>query len=73
VGFIERPESSNVKIITTDYILSKEALYQVDVAGTRFTLTPYLHAPPVSHSVTFEQKYRPTVISYKSDVTKLNF
>ena len=48
--------------------MSKEAVYQIDVAGTRFSLTPYLHAPPVLSSSTL-QKYRPTVISYKSDVT----
>ncbi|KAJ3639735.1 hypothetical protein Zmor_003076 [Zophobas morio] len=68
VGFIQRPPSSSNKIITSEYIMSKEAVYQIDVAGTRFSLTPYLHAPPVLSSSTL-QKYRPTVISYKSDVT----
>ncbi|RZC36002.1 pyruvate dehydrogenase phosphatase regulatory subunit, mitochondrial-like [Asbolus verrucosus] len=70
VGFIHRPQSSNIKIITSDYIMSKDAVYQVDVAGVRFSLTPYLHAPPVISSVTFGQKYRPTVISYKSDISR---
>lgn len=49
--------------------MSKEAKYQIDIAGTRFSITPYLHAPPVINSVSLGQKYRPTVISYKSDVT----
>lgn len=66
VGFIERPKSSSNKIVTSDYILSRDARYEIDIAGTRFRLTPYLHAPPVFNSV--KQKYRPTVISYKSDV-----
>lgn len=67
VGFIEKPKSSDNRIITSDYILSKDAQYQVDIAGHRFSLTPYLRAPPVTSTINFGQKYRPTVINYKID------
>ncbi|EFA10911.2 pyruvate dehydrogenase phosphatase regulatory subunit, mitochondrial [Tribolium castaneum] len=69
LGFIRRPKSSSVKTITSEYILSKEAKYEIDIAGTRFSIMPYLHAPPVTNTVNLGQKYRPTVIRYKSDVT----
>lgn len=67
LGFIRRPDS---KIITSDYILSKDAVYEIDIAGQRFTCTPYLHAPVVAITQSQSKKYRPTAISYRSDISR---
>ncbi|CAH0562194.1 unnamed protein product [Brassicogethes aeneus] len=70
LGFISRPKSSGKKTITADYILSKDAFYQIDIAGHRFSLTPYLHAPTIPNAVSPEKKYKPTLIKYKSDISR---
>ena len=60
------------EIITVDYILGKGANYQIDIAGRRFRLTPYLHAPPSHVQIivdTSQSNYKPTVVK---DKNKLN-
>lgn len=32
-------------VITKDYILNKNALYEIDIAGKRFSLRAYIHVP----------------------------
>lgn len=32
-------------VITKDYILNKNALYEIDIAGKRFPMRPYIHVP----------------------------
>lgn len=64
LGFIERPQSeSSTKVVTSDYVLSKEAKYQIDIAGYRFKALPYLHAPVLNSQSTRSSRYRPTVVS----------
>lgn len=70
LGFIQRPATSEIKTISADYILSKDAVYQIDIAGKRFAAVPHLHAPSTITQVTQSQKYRPTAISYKSDISQ---
>lgn len=64
LGYIHKPKTSQNKTVTTDYLLNKEAKYQVDIAGNRFTATPYLHAPILGTFNTQEIKYRPTAIKF---------
>ncbi|KAL1492487.1 hypothetical protein ABEB36_010737 [Hypothenemus hampei] len=67
LGFITKPPKADNRIVTRDYILSKNASYEVDIAGHRFSATPYLHAPKISG---YDKKeYRPTPIKYKSDIS----
>ncbi|ENN74249.1 hypothetical protein D910_03538 [Dendroctonus ponderosae] len=69
LGFISKPAKVENRIVTRDYILAKDAVYEVDIAGHRFSATPYLHAP-TTHSPYHEKKeYRPTAIKYKSDIS----
>lgn len=64
LGYIHRPKSSKNKTVTADYILEKEAKYQIDIAGNRFAATPYLHAPTVGNFTAQDINYKPTVIKY---------
>lgn len=69
LGFIRKPKSSKNKIVTLDYILSKDANYEIDIAGTRFKALAFTHAPIVENNLNKRKKYKPTVISYKSDIS----
>ncbi|KAK9890381.1 hypothetical protein WA026_010473 [Henosepilachna vigintioctopunctata] len=68
IGFIRRSESGDRLPLTTDYIINKEALYEIDIAGQRFLATPYLHAPALPQK-NKNANYRPTVIRYTSDIS----
>lgn len=68
LGFIHRPATSEMKTISSDYILSKDAVYQIDIAGKRFGASPHLHAPSTSAQIT-QDKYKPTAVSYKDDIS----
>lgn len=61
---------SEVKTISSDYILSRDAVYQVDIAGKRFGATPHLHAPATFNQAAQNQKYRPTAVGYKNDISQ---
>lgn len=69
LGFIHKPQSSKNKTVTSDFILSKEASYEIDVAGTKFKALAFTHAPIAENNLNKKKKYRPTVISYKSDIS----
>lgn len=47
MGFIQRAVAASQPeaFISAEYILDKSATYQIDIAGRRYPLTPYLHAP----------------------------
>lgn len=54
-------------VITNDFILSPTAKYEIDVAGTRFSVTPKIHTPYVNitmQKVSDESQYVPKVISH---------
>ncbi|CAG9759384.1 unnamed protein product [Ceutorhynchus assimilis] len=59
LGFITKPKSEKNKIVTKDYILAKNAIYEVDIAGNRFGATPYLHALTVPSFHNDKREYRP--------------
>lgn len=67
LGFITKPPKAENRIVTKDYILAKDATYKVDIAGHRFSATPYLHAPTAN--AYHDKEYRPTPIKYKSDIS----
>ncbi|XP_066258904.1 pyruvate dehydrogenase phosphatase regulatory subunit, mitochondrial-like isoform X1 [Euwallacea similis] len=69
LGFITRPAKVENRIVTRDYILAKDASYEVDIAGHRFSATPYLHAPTSASGHHEKKEYRPTPIKYKSDIS----
>jgi len=53
-------------VITNDYILSQTAKYEIDIAGTKFPVTPKIHTPCVNitmQKVSDESRYVPKVIS----------
>ncbi|CAG9855350.1 unnamed protein product [Phyllotreta striolata] len=64
IGFIRRPKGADTQIVTADYLLAKDAKYQIDIAGHRFTASPHLHAPKVGVKVTKSEKYKPTPIKF---------
>ncbi|XP_017770597.1 PREDICTED: pyruvate dehydrogenase phosphatase regulatory subunit, mitochondrial-like [Nicrophorus vespilloides] len=66
LGFLRRPKDSQVKTVTTDYILSKQAKYEIDIAGNKFPATPYIHAPIFATTVSERRKYKPTAIRSKA-------
>ncbi|XP_056645731.1 pyruvate dehydrogenase phosphatase regulatory subunit, mitochondrial-like [Diorhabda sublineata] len=64
LGYIRQPKSSNTTIVTSEYILAKNAKYEIDIAGHRFRLTPHLRAPIIGTAVNQNSKYRPTAVKY---------
>ncbi|XP_044741154.1 pyruvate dehydrogenase phosphatase regulatory subunit, mitochondrial-like [Chrysoperla carnea] len=55
------------KTISNEYIISKDAVYEVDIAGHRFKATPHIH-PPALNNVPVQTTYKPKVVRYKSDI-----
>jgi len=73
VGYIRHPGiakggSSRYPIVTNEFIMDRNALYEIDIAGQRFMAKPHIHAPHIPHvnmdSTT--HRYRPTVVSLKA-------
>lgn len=61
LGFIEH------KSITDEYVMDKNAIYHVDIAGRLFTATPYLKVPPFVEQKEQEKRaasanYRPSAV-----------
>jgi hypothetical protein len=53
-------------VVTNDYILSPNAKYEIDIAGTKFSVTPKIHTPCVNinmQKVLDDSRYVPKVIS----------
>jgi hypothetical protein len=55
-------------IVTNDFIMARNARYEVDIAGQRFLAKPYIHAPHIPHvnMDSTSRRYRPTVVSLKA-------
>ncbi|CAG9816816.1 unnamed protein product [Phaedon cochleariae] len=70
LGYIRRPKSSEDKIVNAEYVLSKDAKYEIDIAGHRFSATPYFHAPIIGSSNTEARTYRPTAVKYSSNISQ---
>ena len=75
LGYIQHPEmakggAANARhIVTNDFIMSRNARYEIDIAGQRFMAKPHIHAPHIPH-VNMEsasRRYRPTVASLKAN------
>jgi hypothetical protein len=46
LGFIVNTDRSGTSLpVTNEYVMDKDALYQIDVAGRRFTVRQSLHPP----------------------------
>ncbi|XP_061497155.1 pyruvate dehydrogenase phosphatase regulatory subunit, mitochondrial isoform X2 [Anopheles gambiae] len=69
LGYISRPDSNAVRTITTEFIMDKDAVYHIDIAGKRFRLTQYIHPKAAMASANERQdmskSYRPTVVKEK--------
>lgn len=70
LGYVSRPftdnRNRNQMVITNDYILSRTAKYEINIAGTKFPVTPIIHTPFVNtnmQKVLDESHYMPKVIS----------
>nr|XP_022914897.1 pyruvate dehydrogenase phosphatase regulatory subunit, mitochondrial-like isoform X1 [Onthophagus taurus] len=68
LGFIRRPKSSNNKVVTNDFVMSKDAKYEVDIAGKRFSVSPHIHAPILINNVSQYRKYKPTVVELNNNI-----
>lgn len=68
LGFIRRADNSQKMAITTDYILNKEATYEIDIAGHKFIAIPRLHAPVLPQK-NQNSNYKPTLTHYTSDIS----
>lgn len=71
LGYVRQPftdnRNRNHMVITNDYILSPMAKYEIDIAGTKFTVTPEIYTPFVNttmQKVSDESQYMPKVISH---------
>uniref|UniRef100_A0A182Y4M7 Uncharacterized protein n=1 Tax=Anopheles stephensi TaxID=30069 RepID=A0A182Y4M7_ANOST len=69
LGYISRPEGNTVRTITTEFIMDKDAVYHIDIAGKRFRLTQHIHPKAAMASAIERQdlskSYRPTVLKEK--------
>uniref|UniRef100_A0A182VRX4 Pyruvate dehydrogenase phosphatase regulatory subunit, mitochondrial n=1 Tax=Anopheles minimus TaxID=112268 RepID=A0A182VRX4_9DIPT len=69
LGYISRPEGNAVRTITTEFIMDKDAVYHIDIAGKRFRLTQHIHPKAAMASAIERQdqskSYRPTVLKEK--------
>lgn len=71
LAYIRRPftdnRNRNHMVITNDYILSSTAKYEIDIAGTRFPVTPKIYTPFLNTTmpkVSDESQYMPKVIAH---------
>ncbi|XP_053671526.1 pyruvate dehydrogenase phosphatase regulatory subunit, mitochondrial-like [Anopheles nili] len=69
LGYISRPKSNAGSTITTEFIMDKDAVYHIDIAGKRFRLTQHIHPKAAMASALGRQdsnkSYRPTVVKEK--------
>uniref|UniRef100_A0A182NZF8 Pyruvate dehydrogenase phosphatase regulatory subunit, mitochondrial n=1 Tax=Anopheles epiroticus TaxID=199890 RepID=A0A182NZF8_9DIPT len=69
LGYISRPDSNSVRTITTEFIMDRDAVYHIDIAGKRFRLTQHIHPKAAMASAIERQdlskSYRPTVVKEK--------
>lgn len=72
LGFIGHPgyyySQDESRVVTNEFIMDSSAVYEIDIAGHRFPLTPHIHSLSLSSNTS--KKYIPTpVVSYKSDIS----
>lgn len=68
LGYISRPKCNESRIITTDFIMDKNAVYHIDIAGGKFRLTQHIHPRATSKAMEesdMKKTYRPTVVKFK--------
>lgn len=65
---MRRSDASQRTPLTTDYILSKDANYVIDIAGHKFSAVPHLHAPVLPQK-NQNSNYKPTLTHYLSDIS----
>ena len=64
LGFVTNrdPKTGELRPVTTDYVLAKDALYQVDIAGRRFNVKQSLHPPKLpAAAAPLKYGYQPTL------------
>jgi len=64
LGFIvnKDPKTGELLPVTNDYVNSKDALYQIDIAGRRFNVNQSLHPPKLpTVSSNVAKNYSPTL------------
>lgn len=73
VGYIRHPvitigASNDRPVVTNEFIMARNARYEVDIAGQRFLAKPHIHAPHIPHvnMDSTSRRYRPTVVSLKT-------
>ncbi|XP_055542448.1 pyruvate dehydrogenase phosphatase regulatory subunit, mitochondrial-like isoform X2 [Wyeomyia smithii] len=69
LGYISRSQRDVSKIITTEFIMDKNAVYHIDIAGRLFRLKQHVHPKAAMAQATAERderkSYRPTVLKIK--------
>ncbi|XP_055609553.1 pyruvate dehydrogenase phosphatase regulatory subunit, mitochondrial-like isoform X2 [Uranotaenia lowii] len=69
LGYISRPSGDESNVISTEFIMDKNAIYNIDLAGRLFRLTQHIHPKAALAKVIAERElaktYRPTVLKFK--------
>lgn len=60
-------------MVTTEFIMNKDAHYEIDIAGRRVTVKPHIHPPHIpvitmdGMSLRYKPKIREAVVSAKTN------
>ncbi|XP_058445878.1 pyruvate dehydrogenase phosphatase regulatory subunit, mitochondrial-like isoform X1 [Malaya genurostris] len=69
LGYIQRSQRDISRVVTTEFIMDKNAVYHIDIAGRLFRLTQHVHPKAALAKSIAEREqrktYRPTVLKYK--------
>ncbi|XP_014217780.1 pyruvate dehydrogenase phosphatase regulatory subunit, mitochondrial-like [Copidosoma floridanum] len=73
LGFISHPGNLQAqderRIVTNEFVTDSSVVYEIDIAGHRFPMTPHIRSPALS-GYKMSKKYIPTpIVSYKSDIS----
>lgn len=67
LGYLQKYKPNTPAILNDKFILDKEAKYEIDIAGKRFTARAHLHAPLFpNQNLGSYSRYRPTVAISKT-------
>jgi hypothetical protein len=64
LGFVTHPDKTTGELlpVTNDYVINKDALYQIDIAGRRFNVNQSIHPPKLPNVGTMVlEDYHPTL------------
>jgi len=64
LGFVTNPDKSTGKLlpVTNEYVINKETLYQIEIAGRRFNVHQSIHPPKLPNvGTTIVEDYHPTL------------